>query len=139
MKLHKVEDYTKCCKYCKFYSEHICHCKEHSIDLAKNRNVYSVSEDGYLSSVIEETLFSENPIDLYYKPLFDLLSEYKVSNKRMEKVKEVFTECYNENMNGITYLLDKNISILYEKMLNDGSTGELFISSPEIFTCNNWQ
>ena len=143
MKLRKVQsnskindDFMKCCRWChQFQSDGKCYNRP-PITSGGSVEVYSVSEEGYLSETIEEVLESASlkPFkELEYKML-----EWGISKKRIEEFNKLFKECYDNFSINLKEELDENITRCYVNHLSKSSNIGVEINDPENYCCKEW-
>ena len=97
MKLRKITEVDKmyrCCRWCHYYQEGKCWRKGVSFSDLES-SLLNAADMGEFSEVIEETMMYPNdPICKVLQGLKSLLSDWKISSKRIEKFQEVFIEEY---------------------------------------------
>lgn len=142
MKLKRVDrekdGWQKCCRYCHYYSKGKCWNKDLSIICDDITNVYKISEEGFLSQTLEETLNEEDLIKEFMISVEGILDKWNISQKRKKEFEEHFKQCWSEFSDfQLKEELDEQVSNCYQNPLLDMFNG-IEISDPEIFCCKEW-
>lgn len=134
----ELDDLYHACRWCKYYKDGMCinECfgSEGSVDMF---DIYAIAESGKLSGVIEETLNSVKPVKIE-RELRDKLLSFKLSNKRVDEVLQVFRECLGEFFDfDCKPKLDEEISKLYQGVKTGYEDG-VEINDPHTFYCKEF-
>ncbi len=132
------EDMYHCCRWCHWYKEGKCYCKEYSAG-GDSLDVYEVSENGYLSETLEETLNNEKLIKEFMFDVESILDKWGVSQKRKKEFEEHFRQSWGSFADtSLKEVLDENVSVLYQtKMEECSQTSGVYVS--EDFCCKYFE
>lgn len=134
----ELDEMYHVCRWCKYYDKGVCingcfGCAD-GVDIL---DIYAIAESGKLSGVIEETLNSIKPVKLE-RELRDKLLSFKLSNKRVDEVIQVFRECLSEFLDfDCKPKLDTEISRLYQNV-ETGEEQGVEIRDPSTFYCKEY-
>ena len=136
----KDDSWQHCCRYCHYYSNGKCWNKDLSIVGEEVMNVYSVSEDGYLSETLEETLNGEDLVKEFMYSVESILDKWNISQKRKKEFEEHFIQKWSEFADfQLKEELDEQVSKCYQNHLSDVDVDEgIEIFDPENFCCKDW-
>lgn len=129
----------KVCRWCKHYRYGKCY--RGSFRVVEMGSVYAVADSGQLSEVIEETLHSIKPKE-FLQEAEELLTEWKISKKRIEELKRLWSEMIPEFLDfELKQALDEQVSVLYQRELDlsELQLDEIEILEPETFYCKEWE
>ena len=145
MKLRKMTEVDKmyrCCRWCHYYQEGKCWRKGVSFSDLES-SLLNAADMGEFSEVIEETMMYPNdPICKVLQGLKSLLSDWKISSKRIEKFQEVFIEEYEMFVQGMRTEIDESILRKMNNIVSSESSKEfqgLEIENPEDFCCKYFE
>lgn len=136
MKLNKnKDDWQKCCRWCHHYVEGKCYASP--VDDNAELNIEMVSENGFLSEAIKETL-NDGQMS-HFNELFSQLRDWKLSDKRIKEFRKLFSELYENWVDCfLTQELDEKITICYNNHVFDYTDKGRYIEDPENYCCNRW-
>lgn len=144
MRLKKVEkrddSWQHCCRWCHYYQNKKCWCREVCYSAELEVNVYGVSENGYAAETIKESLESVSCEP--FRELEYMLREWKVSEKRIREFNEQFKKSMEEYHQNAVEIIDEDVLKCYDNHLFDNcekDSGEgVEIVDPENFCCSHW-
>lgn len=133
-----LDDLYHVCRWCKYYKDGMCinGCfgAGDSVDIL---DIYAIAESGKLSGVIEETLNSIKPVKIE-RELRDKLFSFKLSEKRVGEVLQLFRECLGEFLDfECKSKLGEEISRLYQAVKTGDGDG-VEIKDPHTFYCKEF-
>ena len=123
------------CRWCKHYKNG--KCLNDNFYSEAEHNIYSVSESGQLSGVIEEVL-EDSKAKRIINAIDAELESYKVSKVRRKEIKDIFNEMLQDYFVDLRDELDNEINRLYVKNAED-NTIDAVIISPNEFCCNKFE
>lgn len=123
------------CRWCKHYKNG--KCLNDNFYSESEHNIYSVSESGQLSGVIEEVL-EDSKAKRIINAIDAELESYKVSKVRRKEIKDIFNEMLQDYFVDLRDELDSEINRLYVKNAED-NTIDAVIISPNEFCCNKFE
>lgn len=144
MKLRRISEVDKmyrCCRWCHHYQEGKCWRKGIAFSDIESA-LLNAADMGEFSEVIEETMMYPNdPVCKVLQELKDLLKEWKVSSKRIEKFQEVFVETYEMYVQDMRTEIDEAILKKMNNIAADSSEEfqGIEIESPEDFVCKYFE
>lgn len=118
------EDMYHCCRWCKWshfedYSRK-CYHKDNSISEEGVPGVYEVSENGYLSETLEETLNNEKLVKELMFNIESIFDKWNISQKKKKEFEDHFREVWGSFADtSLKEVLDENISVLYQSKLEE--------------------
>jgi len=133
-----LEEMYHTCRWCHYFKEGKCWNRGMFAGDCGSVDVFSISEEGYLSEVLNETVHGvklEEFRELEYK-----LRDWGVSEKRIKEFNSLFAECFDQwaDMNLIPEL-DEKVSVCYQNRLYDDETFTgIEIANPEDNYCKDW-
>lgn len=126
----------KVCRYCHHYCRDSKECLNSAVTW-NNIGIYHISEEGYLSEVIEEALMEESLVHSFCRSVFTVFDKWGLSKKRKQEFERCFRECYEEFATlHMKEHLDSEISSLYNSLGSDKTYA--YISDPDTFCCKDW-
>lgn len=138
-KLRKADnnEWMKCCRYCKHFSEGYC-TNDGNITFGEDMSVYKVAENGHLAVTLEHTFGGIDILD-EFKELDVVLRDLKISGKNLESVHQTLTECWIDFKERMKKYLEESVSTCYNLHITDDSSfGKVYIENPEYFCCKDW-
>lgn len=154
MRLKRVvrpdNSWQHCCRYCHYCGwekeamGHVCYCKEVIESTAPQEfNVYGVSENGYVSEVIEECMQNYDRKKLFIDLIKQKCLEYKVSGSRTQMFLKAFEDVYEEYSLFMRDDVDEAVSRVYQEryenaMCEQGDRTYIELDNVEDFCCRYW-
>ena len=142
MKLKRIKrdtsnDWQKCCRWCHYYKDGKCYNTKNN-DYFES-SVYKVSEEGYLSQTLEETLNDESLVGELRRSIESILDKWNISQKKKREFEEHFNECWSEFADfSLKESLDESVSCCYSDHIDRIAVDGVDIKEPQEYYCNEW-
>ena len=122
------------CRWCRFFDDGKCYHGEIGNSIS-DMEVYKVAESGKLAEVLKEAIGSCKP-KIALKHIEEMLKSYKVSDKRIQELKDCWSSMIEIWIEGdLIPSIDNDVSFLYINSVNEVEGLPVEIHNPEEFYC----